>query len=209
MTQPLRTYLPWALAAIVSTLATVTWGQSFAWNWDAMSPYLFFPVLGLLAFSLMWTHYMVGAVKYTLLGGVDLAMYFRYTGYVVLAALVFHPGILVYQLWHDGFGLPPGSYTAIVGRGMEWVALLGTASLFAFLAFEFKRWFGAKPWWKYVNSASDVAMLAVFYHGLRLGSQLQGGWFQGVWLFYGIMLVAVLVYKYVLVVRRKLATTKA
>jgi hypothetical protein len=39
-------------------------------------------------------------------------------------------------------------------------------------------------------------MLAVMYHGLRLGQTLQQGWFRGVWLFYFITLVWALIYKY-------------
>jgi hypothetical protein len=39
-------------------------------------------------------------------------------------------------------------------------------------------------------------MLAVMYHGLRLGQTLQQGWFRGVWLFYFVTLVLALIYKY-------------
>ena len=120
--------LPWALTGVVSLLAVCAWGQSLAWNLGAISAYQFFPVLGLLAYSIMWSQYMAGAAHKTLLRGLDLASYFRLTGYVILAAVVLHPAILVYQLFRSGYGLPPGSYSYYVGRGMEWLALLGTAS---------------------------------------------------------------------------------
>lgn len=195
--------LPWALTTIVSALAVYVWGGSFQWQWHALNAYLFFPVLGLLAYSIMWSHYMVGAVKGSLLKDLNLASYFRYTGYAVLVAIVFHPGILIYQQYRDGFGLPPGSYKYFVGPSQEWIVLLGTVSLFIFLAFELHRWFGQKPWWKYVISAGDVAMLVIFYHGLRLGNQLQSGWFVAIWWFYGLTLVAVLVRKYVLMLQHR------
>jgi len=198
-----RIALPWTLTSIVGLLAIYVWGQSFGWNTQAINAYQFFPVLGLLAYSIMWSHYMVGSVKHSLLKNVQLDDYFRYTGYVVLAAIVLHPGILIYQLFHDGFGLPPGSYAHFVAPGMSWIALLGTASLFAFLAFELHRWYSQKSWWKYVIAAGDVAMLAIFYHGLRLGSQLQGGWYRVVWFFYGTTLLAMLVRKYSLLALRK------
>ena len=76
------------------------------------------------------------------------------------------------------------------------VTLLGSVSLLAFLAFEFHRWFADRPWWKYVLMASDAAMLAIFYHGLRLGSQLHGGWYRGVWWFYGITLLLLIIRKH-------------
>jgi len=198
-----RTALPWTLSAVVSALAIYVWGQSFSWNWSILNPYLFFPVLGLLAWSNMWSHYMVGAVKNSLFKDMSLTSYFRYTGYLVLACILFHPGILIYQLFRDGFGLPPGSYAHFVAPGMEWLVLLGTASLFAFLAFELHRWYGRKPWWKYVIAAGDVAMLAIFYHGLRLGIQLQSGWYHTLWLFYGLLLFLALARKYTLLILRK------
>jgi len=194
--------LPWALTAAVSILAVYTWGHSFGWDSHALNAYQFFPILGLVAYSIMWSHYMIGTAEQTLLKGVPLTDYFRYTGYTVLAAIVLHPGILVYQLFHDGYGLPPGSYMHYVAPRLAWVTLLGTASLFAFLAFELHRWYAQKPWWKYVSSASDVAMLAIFYHGLQLGSQLQGGWYLVVWWFYGLTLIGALVRKYLLLLRR-------
>ena len=56
-------FLPWSLAAVVAFLAILVWGQSFDWQFSAINSYQFFPVLGLLAFSLMWTHYVIGPLK--------------------------------------------------------------------------------------------------------------------------------------------------
>lgn len=191
-------YTPWLLAVIVSALAIGTWGHSFGWRLGAINSYQFFPVLGLVAFSLMWTHYVIGALKNNLFEGIDLAKYFRYTGYIVLIAILLHPGILIYQRFRDGYGLPPHSYESYVAPGMGWITMLGTVSLLAFLAFELHRFYARKPWWKYILIASDVAMVAIFYHSLRLGSQLQGGWFRIVWWFYGLSLIGLLIRKYAL-----------
>ncbi len=196
-------YFPWTLTAIVSILAIYVWGHSFGWNLRAINAYQFFPLLGLLGFSIMWSHYMVGSIKDKFLKNLVLDEYFRYTGYAVLAVIVLHPGILIYQRFRDGYGLPPGSYESYVAPGMGWITLLGTVSLLAFLAFEFHRKFGERSWWKYVISAGDAAMLAIFYHGLRLGSQLQGGWFRYVWYFYGLTLLIVIGKKYYLLARGK------
>lgn len=191
-----KTTIPWSLSTLVSFVALFAWGQSFEWALSAINPYQFFPLLGLLGFSLIWSQYMVAGLQTVLLRGVKLADYFRYTGYAVLLVIVLHPGILIYQRFHDGFGLPPGSYESFVAPGMAWLTLLGTASLLIFLAFELRRWFSRKTWWKFVARAGDLAILAIFYHGLRLGSQLQGGWYHGVWLFYGTTLVLALGHKY-------------
>lgn len=202
MSERWKALVPWTLTTVVGALAVYVWGQSFRWEFSALNAYLFFPVLGLLAYSILWSQYMVNALSGTLLKGAPLADYFRYTGYAVLAAIVLHPSILIYSLFRDGFGLPPGSYTHFVRPGMEWIALLGTASLFTFLAFELRRWYGDRLWWKYVVTAGDVAMIAIFYHGLRLGNQLQSGWFVAVWWFYGLTLLVALARKYIPLIRR-------
>jgi hypothetical protein len=197
-------YTPWLLAAIVIALAFYAWGSSFAWNFSNLSAYQFFPLLGLVAFSVMWSHYVIGIAKSTILKNSDLKTYFHYTESLVLACIVLHPGILIYMRFRDGYGLPPHSYETYVAPSMAWLTLLGSASLLAFLAFELHRWFGDKAWWRFVLAAGDIAMLAAFYHGLRLGSQLQGGWYHYVWLFYGIVLIGILGYKYVTVIRNRL-----
>lgn len=187
----------WTLSLAVSTVAIIVWGQYYGWRLLPVNPYQLFPLLGLLAYSLMWSHYISGAMRD--LTGIDakaLAGYFRITGYAVLVLICSHPGLLIYQRFRDGYGLPPRSYETYVAPGLGWVTLLGTASLLVFLAYEFRRGFGQRRWWHYVKEAGDVAMLAIFYHSLRLGQQLQSGWFRYVWWFYGVTLVVVLARSY-------------
>lgn len=190
--------IAWGLSITVSIIAIVAWGQNYEWQLTPVNAYQLFPLLGLLAFSLMWGHYVAGAIRELL--SVDkksLENYFRYTGYVVLLLICLHPGLLILQRFRDGYGLPPGSYESYVAPGLGWVTLLGTASFFVFIAYEFKRFFGNKPWWHFVQQAGDIAMLAILYHGLRLGGQLMNsGWFRTVWIFYALILVAVLVRSY-------------
>jgi hypothetical protein len=186
----------WSLSAVVAVLAVLVWGQDFNWAFD--EPYQLFPLLGLMAFSLMWSHYISGAARDLLSVNKDtLVSYYRITGWAVLVLICLHPGILIYQRYQDGFGLPPGSYTSYVGSSMAWLTILGTASLLAFLAYELHRWYRDRSWWQYVVLAGDLAMLAIFYHGLRLGSQLQAGsWYLPVWWFFGITLTAALIRSY-------------
>ncbi len=198
-----RISVPWLLTTTVSMLAICAWAQSLGWSFRALTIYAFFPLLGLLAYSIMWSQYVVGPTKHVVrLQDADLAVYFRYTGYIVLAAIVLHPGLLVYQLFRDGRGLPPSSYEHFVGPGLGWVTLLGTASLLAFLAFELRRWFSTATWWKYIPMAADAAMIAIFYHSLRLGIQLQSGWFRDIWWLYGSSLIIIVAQKYTSMLRQ-------
>lgn len=193
-------FAAWVLAAAVSALAVIAWGRDAGWLVFPFNAYLWFPLLGLLAFSLMWTHYVMAAVRGPAGDEPDgLAAWFKATGWAVLVLICLHPGLLIYQRFADGRGLPPHSYETYVAPGLGWITLLGTASLLVFLAFELHRFYSQKPWWPYVRDASDLAMLAIVYHGLRLGHDITGGgWFQKVWWFYGLSLAIILIRKYAL-----------
>ncbi|HSW37784.1 MAG TPA: hypothetical protein VLG37_05475 [Candidatus Saccharimonadales bacterium] len=185
----------WSLSFIVCLLAVLAWGQSYLWH--ISSSYQWFPLLGLLAFSLMWTHYISSVLRQRLgLERVVLAKYFEWTSWAVLVALFLHPGILIWQRFRDGYGLPPHSYESYVAPSMAWITLLGSVNLFIFLAYELRRLFGQRPWWKYMQQLTDLAMLGAFYHGLRLGGTIQLPWFKPIWYFYGLSLVGCLIYIY-------------
>lgn len=201
----------WSLGTLVSLLAILAWGPGYDWRVLPFSSYVLFPVLGLIAFSLMWTHYIMGTVSE--LAGVKpevLKPYFRYTGYMVLVLICLHPGLLIAQLFFDGAGLPPLSYERYVAPGLGWITLLGSVSLLVFLAFELHRVFDKKKWWHYVVDASDFAMLAIVYHGLRLGTDLHRvSWYRAVWWFYAVTLTIVLIRKYALKLQGKTKANSA
>lgn len=187
----------WALSITVAVIAIAVWGQGVAWQFNRLSTYQIFPIFGLLAFSVMWSHYVVASLrKYFGLDKSRVHLYFEATSWFVLLAICLHPGLLVWQLWRDGLGLPPGSYMHYVRPGLAWVTLLGTTAWLLFIAYEFRRWFKDRSWWKYVQYGSDLAMLLIFYHALRLGRNLQTGWFRYLWFFYGISFVLCLIYLY-------------
>ncbi len=183
----------WTLSATGASLAVLAWGQGLKWQLEDLSLYEIFPVFGLVAFSLMWSHYVVAAFRlYFRVERPAIVKYFHATSLIVLAAILTHPGLLIWQLWQDNFGLPPGSVKQTYG----WIAILGMISLLVFLAFELHRWFDKRSWWWYIERANDMAMVAIYYHGLSLGTHLQSGWLRYTWYFYGATLVAALVYIY-------------
>lgn len=187
----------WLLGLTVCGLAIAAWGDNLGWHFTPLNAYVIFPVLGLTAYSLLWTTYVVGAVREVCKLNESLfSRYLRATGWVILVLICLHPGLLIYQRFRDGFGWPPGSYESYVASGLGWVTLLGSVSLLIFLAYELYRFFGRHSWWRYVLVAVDIAMLAIFYHGLRLGTEISHGWFRGVWWFYGITLVLILAHSY-------------
>jgi hypothetical protein len=184
----------WILSVVVVALAVIAWGQALGWRLGA-GWFGWFPLLGLVAFSLMWTHYIIGALRR--MQGVarrPLGQYFKITSYVVLVALLLHPGILILQLWQKGYGPPPESYLEYVGPSLRLYVVFGTVSLLAFLAFELHRKFAKASWWPVVVYAGDVAMVLIVLHGLKLGSNLQAGWYRFVWIFYAVSLLLAIAY---------------
>lgn len=189
--------LAWGTTLGAVLVVFVAWGQYLGWNMDALSVYTLFPLFGLTAFSIMWSHYIVAAKRKYLGFPKEVTKdYFEKTSWAALVAFTLHPGLLIWQLWRDGMGLPPNSYLTYVGPALKGAVALGSISLLIFLAYEFHRKFGKKSWWKYVQYLSDVAMFAIFYHGLKLGGNLQSGWFRYVWYFYGLSLVISIIYIY-------------
>ncbi len=187
----------WGMSIAAVVLAFVAWGQGNSWQFAGMSTYQLFPLFGLLAFSLMWGHYVAAALRlHFKLDKAVLKTYFEVTSLAVLGAILLHPGLLAWQLWRDGLGLPPGSELNYLGSDMSMYILIAMISLVVFLAYELRRKFDQKPWWKYVQYSSDAAILLILLHSLKLGSELQTGWFQIVWYFYAVTLVSALIYIY-------------
>jgi len=188
----------WGLSAVVCLLAVVAWLQT-GFELEDVNSYTLFPLFGLLAFSLMWTHYANGAIRR--LVGVEkapLKAYFAATGWAAVTFILLHPSLLIFQLWRGGQGLPPASYMNYVGPSLKWAATLGTLSFLLFLSFETKRWFSQKGWWPVIEYGNVVAMFAIIAHSLALGSNLQTGWFRWLWLFYGVSLLFSVGYIYYL-----------
>lgn len=191
--------IAWGVSVLTVILAVTAWGQGNNWQIAGLSFYQIFPVFGLVGFSLMWAHYAMSALRqYFKLDGAVLRSYFEITSLAVLAAILLHPGLLAWQLWRDGLGLPPGSELNYVAPAMGIYVLIAMVSLLVFLAYELRRQFGKKSWWKFVQYASDIAIFLILLHSLRLGSHLQVGWLRPIWYFYGITLGISLAYTYYL-----------
>lgn len=183
----------WGLSVLVTVIGFLAWAQNLNWELAGIGAYELFPFLGILAFSLMWVHYIITGLR----AGFDLESvkikksYFKITAGIVLFSLLFHPGLLIWQLYLDGFGLPPKSYVMnYIAPGLAWAVYLGTISWLAFMTFELRRWYSKKPWWKYVLYANDLAIWGVYIHGLKLGADVGAPWLVYVWYAYGVLLAA-------------------
>jgi len=187
----------WSLSLMVAVIAFVAWGQGISWQFGHLSSYQLFPLFGLLAFSIMWSHYIASGVRqYLNVERSALHNYFEVTSFAVLVAILVHPGLLAWQLWRDGLGLPPSSELMFVAPKMRIYILMAMTAWLIFLAYELRRIFKTRPWWKYMQYASDVAMVLIFVHSINLGHQLKSSWLLPIWYFYGLTLGGALIYTY-------------
>lgn len=182
----------WALNILVVALALFVW-------WPAtknLTTYSLFPIFGLIAFSLMWVHYITGALRrYASLSPDVFKRHFQVTGYIVLFCILAHPGLLDLQLYLDGLGLPFQAIPQVYPRVIEQVAILaGVTALTIFLFFELHRFFKDRTWWRYVEWANIAAMALILWHGFTLGGDLRQPWFQVVWALYAITFVGAVAY---------------
>lgn len=183
----------WGVFAFANILAVWGWSQL---GTDVSNLYRLFPLFGLIAFSTMWGHYVVWALREW--SGADsdkTTAYSKITQWIVLGAILLHPTLLVYQLKADGLGLPPESYKAYVGESLFVFVILGTLCLFIFLAFEFKKYLSKKPnLWKTVLALNHIAMLGIVVHALMLGNSVKQVPLMFVWPIYGISLIGIYIY---------------
>ncbi len=181
----------WLLGAMVVITGAVAWQQSL--NGTQVTAYTLFPLLGIMAWSLMWTHYMYGALRLTFGGFTQNYPYKKVSEYVVLACILLHPGLLVYRLWADTGKLPPGSYEYYVGRSQKLFVTMGAVALTCFLAYEILMRLRRSPRvvrvWPWISLSQMIAMGLIFVHSLELGRHLQRGWFEAYWLMLGLLLV--------------------
>lgn len=182
--------LPWLISTIVLFLAFMGWGQDLSWQFTDLTAYQLFPLFGLIAFSLMWVHYAVDFIQRFVKSKIAES-YLPTTRYIVFFSLLMHPGILAWQQWHDGLGLPPLSWLNIVDSNLQWAVIVGISAWLAFLAFELHWWFRNKSWFKWIIWANSVAMILIVIHAIFLAEPI--GWFLWLWYLYGITMIIFIV----------------
>lgn len=185
-------WFAWLLTLLVVAVSLSVWLPSVR----SITIYAVFPLLGLLAFGLMWTHYVTGALRlYLGVADTALRLHFRLTSYLVLFLILAHPFLFELQLYLDGLGFPPGSIWTIYPGIIERAAILaGLVALGCFLLFELHRFYKNRTWWPLVEWANIVAMLLILWHGFLLGGELRTPWFQAIWFLYAISFLAAVTY---------------
>jgi hypothetical protein len=189
----LSKYLPWGLGFFALALPLVAWGQARSWH-ISLSSYAVFPLLGMWAWMVMWTHYAYGGLRLVYPSLERNTLYSKLSGWVVLGCILAHPGLLAIQQWQSVQELPPTSFINYVGQSMQPFVFFGTVSLIIFLAFDILRTKRhksgkVKSSWRWVSLLQIMAMILIFVHAIKLGQHLQTDWMQLVWVACGCLLI--------------------
>ena len=184
-------YRAWILFVFVSAISIILWLITLSGSVRSM--YQFFPILGVLAWTTMWVHYVAGSIGKSTNG----RRFTKWTEAVVLLLLVAHPGIFLVQRFLDTGLLPPASYVSYVGSLRAWAVVIAIAALATFLLYDvlkrFRRKLIVRGIWPYLSLLQAGAMIAVFVHGFTLGTSMNSAYFVLWWILLGVILAPCLV----------------
>jgi predicted heme/steroid binding protein len=172
----------------VIVLAVAAWVGSIG---SVISSLEIASLFGVLAFSLMWVHYVVDVSAPQDADSHDFQYYLSRGA--VLLAIVTHPLLVNWYLLSQGFGYPPTSYESLLGA-TAWAVIIGWLALFAFVSFELRG--KITRFIPQILYANIIAMFLVLIHGFVAGMFVIDGWYLWVWFFYLFTFLAIAVYHY-------------
>ncbi len=190
-----RTYawLAWTLFAVVVTIPLLQWAITIGWNPGNIALTNIFPLIGIWAWSIMWTHYAYGTFILAQDGAASKdKTYRKLTQWLVLALILLHPGLLALNQWQVRSVRPPEAFYGYVGQSLRIYIAIASVALLAFLAFDvlvrFRRHRLVNKYWFYVSLSQAVAMVLIFVHALKIGHSMHG-WFELYWIALGLLLI--------------------
>lgn len=192
MTQETFKKISWGSVIVSLLLVFVAWGSDVNWEIGELSAYQWFPLFGLIAWTVMAGHYYMGALRLQSPGLKKPAHYEKVTSYLVLGSLLLHPTILAIKQNAVGEGTPPQSFINYAGEGFKLAVMLGSLSLILFLSFEvlnrLQKTAKLKKMWWLVSLSQSLAMIFIWVHAMRLGGIVEQDWFRFIWILYGVAL---------------------
>lgn len=184
--------ITWILLGVVLIIPFVAWAESMSWRFTHLSAIILFPLLGLWAWSIMWTHYALGSIRLVESRVKEVKVYSLLTRVLVLLLIVLHPGLLIWTQWEALGTWPPGSVYSYVGSSMKIYATLGAIALMFFVSFEFLERLRNHPTlrrnWFWVSVSQMLAMTLILIHSFALGGTISG-WFAFYWFTLGALLI--------------------
>jgi predicted heme/steroid binding protein len=190
-----RSFVAWILGLFVTVVSVTVWATGLAST--GLTSYSLFPLFGLLAWSIMWTHYVCGVLMVRF-GFERNRLYQKVSTKIVFACLWLHPGLLIYRLWVSNQTLPPKSLIDYMGQANIMILIGAVVAWLTFLSFDVLIKYRKRPFWQrhwfWVSVSQAFAMMAIYAHAIKLGRHIQVTWFKAYWLLLGLILVPSLIY---------------
>jgi hypothetical protein len=176
------------LAVSYPALVRIT---SLEWSVDTFLGNLF-PLLGLLAFTMLWLHIVGAGLEGWLRKHVDFEAFVERTSYLIFILMLLHPILALVTYDFDIYVLG-GEYGV-------WFVRLGVVGLALLLVYDVGRALRNKAFfirhWQKVLIVSTIGFFVIFYHSLSIGSDLQSGFLRILWIFYGVSAALSFIYAY-------------
>jgi len=151
-----------------------------------------FPLLGILAFTLLWLHSISGVFESWLRKYFDFDWFIYTTSMLIFISFVLHPFLLL--IYSDFSFTRAFSYADM---RYIWLGVIGFLLLITYDIGKFLKNhdFFVRNWDK-ILVISTIGFLLTFFHSLVIGSDLQSGTLRIVWIFYGITAILSTIYTY-------------
>lgn len=194
-------YFPWLLfILVIAPFMIVFFAGGF---FTPGSLYTIFPLFGIVAWSLMCTQYLTGALRYSMPRRFGTHKWFaRISKVGILVSILLHPLLLILQRYLDTRTLPPVSLMTYIGDLRMYLIWIAVVALVIFLSYTFLRPYRQalqkRNAWGYVSLIQAVAMILIFIHALFLGNLFAEGWIRVWWIILNIILLpcyAVFIYR--------------
>ncbi len=173
------------------------WAQSYDWQ-PMLNLYVFFPIFGLLAFSIMYSQMVVGTFSSYFKFQFSLDSFFSKTGVAVLVLFVMHPLLLFIAQFKSGASPLFSSVYSLVEPEQAIFLTLAMIAFTIFILYEFAMRLSscnfAKKLVPFFEHLSSIGVILVWIHSINIGSHLQDGFLHYVWWFYGITAILMILY---------------
>lgn len=184
----------------ITILPLLVWGDRLGWRIESISALTVFPLLGLVAFSIMWWHFLLGFVADLKPDFKKIKILHQISSIFVFFLILLHPLLLSIYSVSNNLPGPPEAYYNYVSNSKSIFITYGILAFVIFLLYDLARWLKNKPFisrnWLLIDAVDDVAFIAVFFHSIAIGQHVQQGWFSYLWLFYGVSGLIFIGYKH-------------
>ena len=174
----------WVILTVVILLPVYVWADFLSWNFSTVNISLLFPLLGLLAYSILWLQMLVVS-RLIPLSTIVRNNFFFISGLVFLLLIIAHPLLLSIAQYQIG-----QSVVDYVGDTKQVFIFLALAAWVIFITYEI---FNKFKKWRYFNNSMKVfkylnyiAFYLIFVHSISLGTHLQDGLLKFIWYFYAL-----------------------